>query len=161
MIILISFGIIIGLEYVQVYFANSDSNSTSLTTIINIITSLVLQVVNKILWFSLFYLLNFEYNHTNTDKIISQMNKTSVLMWINIIFLPIVVNYFFNNRYYGASGVAGIVFDYHVSAVTINIILKLVDPLAFIIKIGLEVRCIRNYLIKARYHKTEPDEQEN
>lgn len=122
---------------------------------INLITSLVLQIVNKLLWLSLFYLLDLEYNHTLSNKIMSQINKTSILMWINIIGLPIIVNYVFNDQLFGAEGLAGIVFDYHISALTINLVLKLVDPVSSIIKLCLSVKCIRDYFIKARYNKQE------
>jgi len=81
------------------------------------------------------------------------MNKSSVLVWINIIILPIIVNYIISDRYYGANGLAGIVFDYHISAVSVNLLLKFIDPTYALIRIGLEIRCIRDYLIRARYQK--------
>jgi hypothetical protein len=158
-IILISFGIIIGFNYAQVRIQNDPnalgSESSSTVTVINVIISLVLQVVNKVLWLALFYLLDLEYNHTRTNKIMSQMHKTQYLILINIIVLPILVNYVFQNQLFGAQGLAGIVFDYHVSALAVNLILKLIDPVSSIIKFCLSIRCIREYFIKARYNKKE------
>jgi hypothetical protein len=81
------------------------------------------------------------------------MTKSSVAMWINIIILPIIVNYFINNRYYGSDGLAGIVFDYHISTLTVGLGVKLLDPLSLLIYLGTSIKCIRNYLIKARYRK--------
>ena len=115
--------------------------------------SVFLQIINKVLWFSLFYLLDLEYNHTSTNKIISQMHKTSFLMWINIILLPIFVEYFLSNSYFGANGLSGIVFDYHISALTIGLIVKFIDPMNFVIRSCLSIKCIRNYLIKIKYKK--------
>jgi hypothetical protein len=112
-----------------------------------------MQVINAALWVSLSILLELEYNHTFTNKIISQMTKSSVAMWINIIILPILVNYFINNRYYGADGLAGIVFDYHISTIAVGLTVKLFDPMSLIIWLGLSIKGIRNYLIKARYQK--------
>lgn len=87
------------------------------------------------------------------------MTKTSVAMWINIIILPIIVNYFINNRYYGADGLSGIVFDYHISSISVGLIVKLLDPVNLIFKLCISVKCIRNYIIKARYIKRNKDDK--
>lgn len=144
---------IFGLEYLQAYLLNIIDSNSSIITIINIFTSLVLQIINKVLWFSLFYLLDLEYNHTKTNKIISQMNKTSFLMWVNIIILPIMVNYIVRKKYFGSDGVSGIVFDYHISALTAGLIVKFIDPVNFIFWVCLSIKTIRNYFIKAKYKK--------
>lgn len=125
-----------------------------LSTILNIVTSIILQIINKFLWFSMFYLLDLEYNHSNTSKIVSQMRKTLFAMSINVIALPIIVNYGFGNGLYGGTGLAGIVFDYHISAVTINIVLQLINPVFIVIKVCLYVKKIRNFIIRAMYNKS-------
>jgi nitric oxide reductase large subunit len=51
----------------------------------------LMQVINKLIWYSLTQMINLEKNHTHTDAIISQMTKSSVMILINIIVLPIVV----------------------------------------------------------------------
>ena len=81
------------------------------------------------------------------------MGKTLFAMCINIIILPIIVNYGFGKSLYGASGLAGIVFDYHISAVTINLIMQLINPVFVIIKFCLFLKCIRDKIIKLLYHK--------
>ena len=81
------------------------------------------------------------------------MGKTLFAMCINIIILPIIVNYGFGKSLYGASGLAGIVFDYHISAVTINLIMQLINPDFVIIKFCLFMKCIRDKIIKLLYHK--------
>lgn len=81
------------------------------------------------------------------------MTKTSVAMWINIIILPIIVNYFINGKYYGADGLAGIAYDYHISTIAVGLTVKLLDPMSLLIWLGINIKCIRNYLIKARYQK--------
>ena len=85
------------------------------------------------------------------------MTKTSFLSWINIILLPIIVNYFFRDNFYGATGLAGVIFDYHISAIASGLTLKLIDPLTLIFKILLWFKKTRNYLIKAKYHKITED----
>lgn len=74
-------------------------------------------------------------------------------MWINIIVLPIIVNYFINNRYYGADGLSGIVFDYHISSIAVGLTIKLLDPVNLAFKLIISIKCIRHYFIKARYRK--------
>lgn len=174
---MISLGIMVGLEYGQSLIAPStptnstttatattttataDSTQESFSTLVNIIVSIVMQIINAALWVSLSFLLELEYNHTCTNKIVSQMTKTSVAMWINIILLPIIVNYFINNRYYGSDGLAGIVFDYHISTITVGLTVKLLDPVSLLIYLGINIKCIRNYLIKARYRKGKSQDQ--
>lgn len=87
------------------------------------------------------------------------MTKTSVAMWINIIILPIIVNYIINNRYYGSDGLAGIVFDYHISTITVGLSVKLLDPVSLIIYLGTSIKCIRNCLIMTRYRKSTSKDQ--
>jgi len=133
-IILISLGAIAGLRAVQFYLkshTSTDQESSSLVSmkLFNFLTSIVLIIINAILWVLLKFLLDYEYNHTYTEKIISQMNKSSPAMWINTIIIPIVVNYLFYGKYYGADGVAGIVFDYQVTALAVSLPLMVLNPL--------------------------------
>lgn len=60
MIILTSFGIILGLGYAQ-NEVKKDTNTSKdgiIITIINLAISIFINIVNKILWFALFYLLD-------------------------------------------------------------------------------------------------------
>jgi hypothetical protein len=135
-IILLSFALITGLVYIQDNYVTTDTNTndnvdaptSNFTTILNICISLGLQVVNKILWLALFYLLDLEYNHTLTQKIISQMNKVLFATSINIIVLPIISNYVLRSNFFGSKGLAGMVFDYQISVLTVGLMVKLTDP---------------------------------
>ncbi len=106
LIIIASFGVISLLSYFQEkIFENktttqkkSDDNAV---TILNIVIGASLQVVNQLLWLSLSFFLQIEYNHTITQKIISQMNKALVATGLNIIFLPILLNVIFKSNMYG------------------------------------------------------------
>lgn len=58
LIIVVSFGIISGLDYLQEYIETNDiTDDSNLLTFINICMSAGLLIVNKFLWFALFYLL--------------------------------------------------------------------------------------------------------
>lgn len=95
-----------------------------------------------------------EHNHTKTEAIISQMTKSSVMMLINIIILPIVVSYVFQQDFYGVNGISGIVFNYHFSALFINLTLKLIAPFSSILRLCLNIKAIRNYIIKKKHRNT-------
>lgn len=117
-------------------------------TIINIVISLGLQVVNRFLWFALYYILDIEYNHTLTQKIVSQMNKVLFATCVNIIALPIISNYVIRDNIYGSKGLAGMVFDYQISVLGIGLIIKLLDPSNFVKRVFLSIRKIRNFIIR-------------
>jgi hypothetical protein len=65
------------------------------------------------------------------------MAKSSTAMAVNIIILPIIVNYVLRDEYFGASGLAGIVLDYHLTALLVSLPLKLLDPLALLLRLSL------------------------
>lgn len=105
-------------------------------------------MVNRFLWFALYYILDIEYNHTLTHKIVSQMNKVLFATSINIIVLPIITNYVVRNNVYGSNGLAGMVFDYQVSLLGVGLVMKLIDPSNFVKRVLLSIRVIRNFLIR-------------
>lgn len=73
-------------------------------------------------------------------------------MWINVIILPIIVSYVFGGgSIYGATGLAGISFDYQIIALTVNLLLKLIDPVRLILRLLLAIKKTRNWIIKTRY----------
>ena len=71
-------------------------------TVLNIAASIALTVVNTVLRVFIKSLLVYEYNHTITNKITSLMGKVFFATWINIIIIPIVVNYVTYGKYYGS-----------------------------------------------------------
>ena len=156
MVILTSLGAIAGLRALQFYLKDKvekDGNEDSTARLFNFLTSIVLIVINAILWVMLNFLLEYEYNHTYTEKIISQMSKSSPATWINTIIIPIIVNYVFYDKYYGADGVSGLAFDYQVTALAISLPLMVINPVEAIVVICLKIKCIRHYLIRSRYRK--------
>jgi hypothetical protein len=83
-----------------------------------------------------------------TQKIISQMNKVLFSTSVNIIVLPIITNYVIRNNIYGSEGLAGMVFDYQVSILTIGLIVKLFTPPNVVKRVILNIRSLRNYAIR-------------
>lgn len=79
---------------------------------------------------------------------------------INIIALPLLVNILINDyQYYGAEGLSSVVYDYHISAIAIGLLLKFVNPANLVVKIIISIKGLRNYFIKARYNKKKPDDK--
>ncbi len=102
LVILIGCSIIIGLEAAKLTLTEESKGTKSTTTsLLSILTAVVLVAVNAILWIVLKKLLHYQYDHTKTSKIVSQMNIVFLAKWANIILVPIVVNYWINNKYFG------------------------------------------------------------
>lgn len=75
------------------------------------------------------------------------MNKVLLATCINIIVLPIITNYILTNKLYRVDGLAGFVFDYHISVIA-GLAIKLFDPMYIIKKLVTEIKCIRNLFIR-------------
>lgn len=151
LIILTSFGIILGLGYAQ-NEVKKDTNTSKdgvIITIINLAISIFINIVNKILWFALFYLLDLEYNYTLTDKTISQMTKVMFLTSINAIVLPILTNYILLRKgfIYGSTGLAGLVFDYQISC-NIQLATRLFNPITILKIVATNIKAIRYKIIR-------------
>ena len=143
----ISFGMLVGLEFLQNRLKRGKYDNENILTVINIAMSVSLLIVNKILWFALFYLLTIEYNHTLTEKIISQMNKVLLASSVNVIALPIISNILINENLYGSDGLSGMVFDYHIGVIG-GLAIKFFDPMFLIKKLVIGLKCLRNFTIR-------------
>lgn len=85
------------------------------------------------------------------------MNKTLFASSVNVIVLPIISFYVIPNiypspdtigKYFQADGVAGQVYDYQISMLTVGLILRFLDPLNLLKRIGLWIRKTRNLIIR-------------
>jgi hypothetical protein len=76
------------------------------------------------------------------------MNKVLFATCINIIALPIITNYTLRNNVYGSKGLTGMVFDYQISILGVGLVMKLIDPPNFVKRILLNIRRIRNVIIR-------------
>jgi hypothetical protein len=74
------------------------------------------------------------------------MNKGLIATCLNIIFLPILSNAILKDNYFGYTGLAGQIFDYHTSLIY-GLLLTLFKPLILIKKILFNVTKIRNLVI--------------
>lgn len=156
-VVIISFGIQMLLEYFQREVKQdqkkTEEQESLELTILNYAMSVGLLLVNQFLWTFLFYLLDLEYNHTLTEKIVSQMNHALFASSVNSIVLPILTNLIYNNIYqtnnlYKSDGLSSMVFEYHVSAVVGIITGRLIDPLDLLRKLSIEIHWTRNKIIR-------------
>ena len=87
------------------------------------------------------------------------MHKVVVLSSINVIFLPILINYVNGkpSHLYGNSGLVGLTFDYHGSSI-VNVIKGLFN-ITLILKVSaLNIKFLRHRLVKykSKIKKTDP-----
>lgn len=144
-IILLSFALVVGLDYLQVRFSADPAFSRSqVLEIINYAISVVLIVINRLLWVALLFLIKIEYNHTSSDQVISTVNKTIIAQALNSIALPIIVNLVLQNQMFGRDGLISQVLDYVISNCLVPIALLLVDPGYWIKKALLWFRWTRH-----------------
>ncbi|CAM6001711.1 unnamed protein product [Sphagnum balticum] len=110
LIILVSLGVVVGLEYAQVTIAKLplfQQNGATITTVFNYIISVCLMVVNKLLWVVLFYLIKIEFNHTSSEEVTSRVNKAIIAQSLNCIVVPIITNISLQSKFYGPDGLTG------------------------------------------------------
>lgn len=136
----------LSLQALNVYFVIQNEKSTSIiSTILSFVTTGALQIINKLLWVSLYLLLDFEYNHTLTNKIVSLMNKALFATCVNVLILPLMAYGVFNNFIYGLNGLVGFVYSYHITAITVGMLLRLFSPISMIKNI---ITCIKPFRYK-------------
>lgn len=146
LLILLSLGIVVGLEYLQVSLQKDPSwqkQGDSIVTVFNYLISISLMVVNKLLWVVLFYLIKIEFNHTTSEEVTSRVNKTIIAQSLNCIVVPILTNVVFQSRLYGSDGLTGQILDYSISNTLIPLVLLVLDPLHLLKVLALNIQCLR------------------
>ena len=146
-IIIVSFGLLLGLQYLNNYSSSSGVLGAA-SQAISLITTIALQIINKVLWLVLYLLLDLEYNYTVTDKIVSQMNKALMAICFNVLVLPFIVYVSIKDQFYGSQGMVGFVFDYHITVITAGLALKFFNPISLIIRLGICIRPLRNSIFR-------------
>lgn len=111
-------------------------------------TALALQVVNKVLWIVLQFILDIEYNYSLTLKIVSVMNKALFATCFNVLVLPLIVFVTMRGTPFGQNGLVGFVFNYHITILTAGLILRLINPIEQIKRMIISLRPIRNWFLR-------------
>ena len=139
----------VGLYALSYYFqSQNNQNAATAVQIISIITALALQIVNRVLWTVLQFILDIEYNYSLTLKIVSVMNKALFATCFNVLVLPMIVFVTMRGIPFGQNGLVGFVFNYHITTLTAGLILRLISPVDQIKRIIISVKCVRNWFLK-------------
>jgi hypothetical protein len=140
---------LLGLYALSYYFqSQNNQNAATAVQIISIITALALQIVNRVLWIVLQFILDIEYNYSLTLKIVSVMNKALFATCFNVLVLPMIVFVTMRGIPFGQNGLVGFVFNYHITTLTAGLILRLISPVDQIKRIIISVKCVRNWFLK-------------
>ena len=119
-----------------------------MVNIISIATALSLQIVNKILWIVLEFILDMEYTYSLTLKIVSLMNKALFATCFNVLALPMIVFVTMRHRLFGQDGLVGFIFNYHITTLTAGLVLRLINPVDQIKRLVISLRPIRNWFLR-------------
>lgn len=148
-IICVSLGIIVGLQFLQQRIAE-DPQFSDRETLLGYVISVALMIINQLIWVVLFWLIKIEYNHSVSDEVISRVNKTVILQSLNCIVLPMISSLLIETGskvkgpFDGLVLVSGQALDYSISNCLIPVVLLYFDPLYIIKSIVLYIVCIRN-----------------
>lgn len=112
------------------------------------VISIILQVFNRIIWFTLSFLVTFEYHNTKTESIISLMKKSIFAQVINVIVTPIINMYVNNKPLYGEGSLSGMVLNYQFVSFFMMTIFYLMSPTFFFKKIVKFFACLRRKMIR-------------
>ena len=148
LIIILSLGIIVGLNYGQRTLNSSTVVNQNVITIINYIITFSIVIFNIILQAILTKLIALEYNHSVSDAMISMLTKTVFTQSINCIALPFISEVLTTKNYFGASGVSGVAFDFSISNSLVPVVLSLLNPVYLLKRLLLWIKCSRNFLIR-------------
>jgi len=76
------------------------------------------------------------------------MNKALFATCVNILILPMIVYIYIKDDIYGAVGLTGFIFDYHITVVTVGLALKFLNPVDLIKRLLFTIRPIRNKILR-------------
>lgn len=76
------------------------------------------------------------------------MNKALFTTCINTLILPLIVNVYINRKLYGALGLVGFTFNYHLTLLTAGLALQLFNPLDLVLRLLLWIRYSRNKIFR-------------
>lgn len=110
--------------------------------------TIVLQLINRLIWFWLSIIISFESNNTKTEAIISSMTKSIIAQTINIIINPIIATFVNEKDLFGSSGLAGMAVTYQIVMLGMMMVYYIFNPFYLGKKLILKIRCLRNIIIK-------------
>ena len=109
------------------------------------LTSIIIQVFNRIIWISLSFLVTFEYQNTKTDSIVSLMKKSIFAQIMNVVLAPMISKFLNNKPLYGENSLssASILYQF------IMFIFYVANPYYYAKLIIISLRPLRNRMIRS------------
>lgn len=115
----------------------------------HVLSTIVLQLLNRLIWFWLSIVVTYEQNNTKTDNIISSMKKSIIAQTINIIVNPILAIFVNQKGLYGVNGLSGMALTYQIIMLGMMFLYNIFNPFYLLKKMILSLGCLRNILIKS------------
>ena len=113
-----------------------------------VLTSIILQLFNRVIWLEISWLVTYENNTTKTNAIISLMKKSMIAQVLNIIITPVISKFVNDKEIYGNYGLSGMALTYQFVMVLMMIFYYILNPLYLMKYFGLKIACIRNEIIR-------------
>jgi hypothetical protein len=86
------------------------------------------------------------------------MNKALFATCVNILILPMIVYIVIKDDFFGANGLVGFVFNYHITTITAGLALRFFNPIDLLKQLGFNIKPIRNAIF--RFLRKSYDERE-
>ena len=109
-----------------------------------VLTSIILQLFNRVIWLEISWLVTYENNTTKTNAIISLMKKSMIAQVMNIIITPVISKFVNQKEIYGNYGLSGMALTYQFVMVLMMIFYYILNPLYLMKYFSLKIACIRN-----------------
>lgn len=114
----------------------------------HIVISVVIQVFNRIIWYSLSFLVIFEYHNTKTDEIVSLMKKSIFAQVMNVIVAPMIGKFLNNKPIYGENSVSLSALFYQFVMFFMMVIFYVINPYYYLKLFIINIKCLRDKMIR-------------
>lgn len=112
------------------------------------LTSIIIQVFNRIIWISLSYLVTFEYQNTKTDAITSLMKKSIFAQVMNVVLAPMISKFLNDKPLYGENSVSSGSLQYQFIMFFMMFIFYVANPLYYVKLVVISCPALRNRMIR-------------
>jgi hypothetical protein len=115
---------------------------------LSIITIIILNLFNRLIWNVLLNIIVIEKNNTKTANVISVMNKSYFTQAINLIVVPMIINVSVKDNIDGADGLMGQIHDFQLTSFIFMMLFNLINVPHRIVMFIQCVKCLRRMAIR-------------
>lgn len=117
-----------------------------------ILANIIIQLLNRLIWFYLSIVVSYEHSNTRTATIISSMKKSIIAQTINIIVNPMIAKFINDKSLYGPKSLSEMALTYQFVMLGMMILYYILNPFSLgkqlLLKISLTRRFIIRYLCR-------------